>query len=64
MSRVRDEQMGTPATKEGAVAAVLLGRQANCFLLLLVVVAVAMSVEVVLNGNTPTLDPLFRLIGR
>ena len=34
------------------------------FLLVLVVVAVAMSVEVVLNGNTPTLDPLFRLIGR
>jgi len=24
----------------------------------------AMSIEVVLNGNTPTLDPLFRLIGR
>lgn len=34
------------------------------FLLVLVVLAGAMSVEVVLNGNTPTLDPLFRLIGR
>jgi hypothetical protein len=34
------------------------------FLLVLVVLTVTMSVEVVLNGNTPTLDPLFRLIGR
>jgi hypothetical protein len=34
------------------------------FLLVLAVLAGAMSVEVVLNGNTPMLDPLFRLIGR
>ncbi len=34
------------------------------FLLVLVVLAVATSVEVALNGNTPTLDPLFRLVGR
>jgi hypothetical protein len=34
------------------------------FLLVLVVLTVTMSVEVVLNGNAPTLDPLFRLVGR
>jgi hypothetical protein len=34
------------------------------FLLILVVLAAAMGVEVILNGNTPTLDPLFRLVGR
>jgi uncharacterized membrane protein SpoIIM required for sporulation len=34
------------------------------FLLVLVVLAVAMGVEVVVNGSTPTLDPLFRLAGR
>jgi hypothetical protein len=33
-------------------------------LLVLVVLAVAIGVEVIVNGNTPTLGPLFRLAGR
>jgi uncharacterized membrane protein SpoIIM required for sporulation len=34
------------------------------FLLVLVVLTVAMGIEVVVNGNTPTLDPLIRLVGQ
>jgi len=33
-------------------------------LLVLVVLAVAIGVEVIVNGNAPTLGPLFRLAGR
>ena len=34
------------------------------FLVVLVVLAIAISVEVVLSGNAPTLGPLFRLVSR
>jgi uncharacterized membrane protein SpoIIM required for sporulation len=33
-------------------------------LLVLVLLAVAIGVEVIVNGNAPTLGPLFRLAGR